>query len=354
MRILNVAYPFAPTGPDAVGGAEQVLTRLDRALVAAGHESWVLGCEGSRGFGCVKTAFPLPDSIGEPWKEHAYEVYRAQIEGLIDQHEIELVHLHGVDFDRYLPRRETAILATLHLPPSWYPEEIFSNANLWLHCVSQTQQAECPPGARLLSPIPNGVDLPELSARKKRNFALSLGRICPEKGFHLAMDGAREAHIPFALAGDVFPYEAHLAYFEKEIRTRETPACRFIGPIGGARKWRYLQAAKCLLIPSLVAETSSLVAMEALACGTPVIAFARGALPAIVDDRTTGFLVNDVSEMTRAIREVDRISSDACRAAARERFSGAVMTQRYLARYRELITLFSHERPRADREPVCA
>jgi glycosyltransferase involved in cell wall biosynthesis len=354
MRILNVAYPFAPTGPDAVGGAEQVLTRLDEALVAARHDSYVVGCEGSRGFGRVTTAFALPDSIDDAWKEHAYAVYRQTVEGLIDRHQIDLVHLHGVDFYRYLPARAVPILATLHLPPSWYPADIFSNQSVWLHCVSEAQHAACPQGARVLPPIANGVQVPVGGTRRKKNFALSMGRICPEKGFHLGMDAAKRAGVSFALAGDVFPYESHLAYFEKEIRPRECRTCRYVGPIGGARKWRYLQTAKCLLIPSLVEETSSLVAMEALASGTPVIAFARGALPSIVEHGRSGFLVNDVDEMAEAIRHVDEISSEYCRSIACERFSAEAMTTQYLNRYHELIAGFSHECVGAERERVAA
>jgi glycosyltransferase involved in cell wall biosynthesis len=342
LRILNVAYPFAPAGPDAVGGAEQILTRLDRALVSAGHQSWVLGCEGSRGFGKVTVAFSLPDAINESWKENAYELYRAAIEALVDRYDVQLVHLHGVDFYRYRPRRNVPLLATLHLPPSWYPPEIFSNKDIWLHCVSQAQQSVCPPSERLLPPIPNGVDLPAMFGRKKSNFALSLGRICPEKGFHLAMDAAKKAKIPFALAGEVFPYESHLRYFEHEIVPRQDKDRRWIGRIGGARKLRYLQKARCLLVPSLVAETSSLVTMEALACGTPVIAFARGALPSIIEHGKTGLLVNDLSEMAAAIREVGSISSVVCRGVAQERFSAEAMCRRYLTRYEELVR--SHDR----------
>jgi glycosyltransferase involved in cell wall biosynthesis len=345
LRILNVAYPFAPTGPDAVGGAEQVLTRLDRALSLAGHHSYVLACEGSRGFGQVTSAFPLPDVINDEWKERAHEIYRTFIETLIDRYEIQLVHLHGLDFYRYLPRRNVPLLATLHLPPSWYPPQTWTAENIWLHCVSEAQHSVCPPSPRLLSPIPNGVELPELSIRRKANFALSAGRICPEKGFHLAMDAAREAHISFALAGDVFPYEVHLRYFDQEIVSRENKRCRFIGPIGGARKLRYLQKARCLLVPSLVAETSSLVTMEALACGTPVIAFARGALRSIVEHGKTGFLVNDVSQMAAAIHEIDAISPAACRAAAEERFSAQVMCRRYLDRYEKLIASYDRHAP---------
>jgi glycosyltransferase involved in cell wall biosynthesis len=345
MRILNVAYPFARVGPDAVGGAEQVLTRLDRALSLSGHHSYVLACEGSRAFGQVTSAFPLPDVINEEWKDRAYGAYRTLIETLIDQQQIQLVHLHGLDFHRYVPRRDLPILATLHLPPSWYPPQTFAEQNIWLHCVSEAQHNVCPPCPRLLAPIANGVELPAFSIRRKSNFALSLGRICPEKGFHLAMDATKEANIAFALAGDVFPYETHLRYFQQEIVSRENERCRFIGPIGGARKLRYLQKASCVLVPSLVAETSSLVAMEALACGTPVIAFARGALPSILEHGKTGFLVNDVPEMAAAIRDIRSISPAACRAAAEERFSAQVMCRRYLARYEKLIASYDRHAP---------
>lgn len=107
--------------------------------------------------------------------------------------------------------------------------------------------------------------LPARHAR--RNFALCLGRICPEKGFEHALDAARLADIPLLIGGEVFPYPAHRRYFECLIQPRLGPRARFLGPVGWARKRRLLNAARCLLAPSLAAETSSLVAMEAIACG---------------------------------------------------------------------------------------
>ena len=111
---------------------------------------------------------------------------------------------------------------------------------------------------------------------------------------------------------------------------------RYLGPVGFIRKRRLLAAARCLLVPSLVAETSSLVAMEAAACGTPVIAFRSGALPEVVEDGRTGFLVDDVDGMAEAIRRVDRIDPAACREAARRRFSNRRMAAAYLDRYQML------------------
>ena len=100
-----------------------------------------------------------------------------------------IVHLHGVDFHDYIPP-EAPTLATLHLPLDWYPGWIFDpHSNLWLHCVSEAQHAARPAGARLLDPIPNGVSPRLLETRvRKRDHAMVLCRICPERGIHLALE----------------------------------------------------------------------------------------------------------------------------------------------------------------------
>ena len=142
--------------------------------------------------------------------------------------------------------------------------------------------------------------------------------------------------MPLLLAGQTFPYDAHESYFAREIAPRLDRARRFIGPIGLVRKRRLLSAARCLLLPSLAPETSSLVAMEALACGTPVIALPSGALPEIVEHGRTGFIVSDEQEMAEAIPAAARIEPEVCRAAARERFSLVRTVERYFALYRQL------------------
>jgi glycosyltransferase involved in cell wall biosynthesis len=138
------------------------------------------------------------------------------------------------------------------------------------------------------------------------------------------------------LAGQVFPYREHEQYFREEILPRLGSRHRFLGPVGFERKRRLLAAAKCVVIPSLAPETSSLVAMEALACGTPVVAFRTGALPEIVDDRETGFIVSTESEMADALAKVHLLDSDLCRRRVQERFSAARMLARYMTLYREI------------------
>jgi glycosyltransferase involved in cell wall biosynthesis len=339
LTILSVAYPLAPVGPDAVGGAEQVVTQLDFALAAAGHRSLVVAQEGSRTAG---TLLPTPVRTGaldQTAKERAWMSHREAIATALERWPVDLVHLHGIDFIEYLPAPGVPALVTLHLPPSWYPPEAFHprRPDTWLHCVGRAQHDACPKNPNLLPPIDNGVPIDALTARHaKRAFALVLGRICPEKGIHLAIEAAKASDTALIVAGEVFPYETHERYFEDEVRPRLDARRRFVGPIGFSRKRRLLTAARCLLVSSTAPETSSLVAREALACGTPVVGFRNGALPEVIEHGRTGFLVDSVDEMAEAMRLAQNLESELCRIVARERFSQDAMIRSYLDLYARL------------------
>jgi glycosyltransferase involved in cell wall biosynthesis len=153
------------------------------------------------------------------------------------------------------------------------------------------------------------------------------------------LDAAHEADMPLLIGGQVYPYEAHQRYFDEEILPRLDQRRRFLGPLGFAKKRRLLNGARCLLIPSLAQETSSLVAMEALAAGTPVVAFPNGALADIIEHGRTGFLVEDVPGMAHAMREVKAIDSVLCHSIAEGKYSHAAMVDRYFDAYHRLARL---------------
>lgn len=339
LTVLSVAYPFAAVGPDSAGGAEQVLAQLDRALVAAGHRSLVIAREDSRIAGTL-VSVPRSDGVIEASvRRSAWRAHRAAIGAALARWPVDLVHMHGIDFDRYLPPPGRPVLATLHLPPSWYPAEALrpTRPGTWLQCVSENQQRACPADLNLVGPIENGVDVESFAGRHaRRRFALFLGRICPEKGVHIAIEAAKRANVTLLVAGELFPYSEHQSYFAEEVVPRLDAERRFIGPVGLVRKRRLLAAARCVLIPALAPETSSLVAREALAAGTAVIAFPSGALAETVEHGRTGFLVGNAEEMAAAIQVAPAISPAECRQAARDRFPMARMIERYFGTYAAL------------------
>lgn len=340
LHVLSVAYPLAPVGPDAVGGAEQVLTMLEARLPARGHRSTVIACEGSS---CMGRLVPIPcpcGAIGLRQRHEARAATRAAIAGVIRSDPPDLIHCHGLDFSSYLPPPGIPALVTLHLPPAWHPDQVWQldRPRTRLVCVSQAQRHACPAARLPIEVVENGVPVGKLAAKHaRRRFVLSLGRICPEKGQHRAIAAARQAGVPLLIGGSVFAYPEHRAYFDQHVQPHLGAACRFLGPLGFGRKRRLLSAARGLLLPTTAPETSSLVTMEAFACGTPVIAFRSGALPDLIEHGRTGFLVDDEDEMAARIADLDRIDPAACRAVARARFDAERMTDRYLELYAALV-----------------
>lgn len=355
LTVLNVSYPLAPVSSGAAGGAEQVLAMLDKALVAAGHRSLVIAPAGSK---CHGLLLPVPVSgflLDEKAKNAARLHHLEAIHLALRRFTVDVIHFHGLDFPAYFPECNVPIVVTLHLPLDWYAGEVFQRRwpNTYFVCVSDAQALTRSPNANIGAVISNGVPLQQFEpTHKKGKYAVCIGRICPEKGFHLALEACDACGLPLFIAGKVFPYPEHISYFENEIRPRLHAPHRFLDTVGGHHKRQLLAGSACVIIPSLVEETSSLVAMEALACGTPVVAFRRGALPEVITHNHTGILVDDCSELPSAIRAARELDRTACRREAELRFCVTRMTEQYLSLYRRIARRYKSSRNAKQQSPL--
>lgn len=340
--ILSVAFPLTAVSPDSSGGAEQILSEIDHALVCRGHRSLVVACPGSRVAGTLIPTTSMSGLISEQHWAATHVAIRNAMAYALNRYQVDIVHMHGLYFADDLPEQNVPVLVTLHLPLSWYKcgSLQLNRPNIYYHCVSRSQRESAPANLAFLPEIENGVrtELLRPPARlRKKDFVLSLGRICPEKGFHLALRAAKHANVGMVLAGQVFPFIEHQRYFVEQIIPELDLRRRYIGAIGFNRKRRLMCAARCVLVPSLVPETSSLVAREALSCGTPVVAFENGALPDVVCHGKTGFIVRSPEELPDAIQACSSLDPAECRNTAVQRFTAEEMVNQYIASYQRIL-----------------
>jgi hypothetical protein len=172
--VLNVAYPFAPVGPDVTGDAEKAVALLDAALARAGHESIVMACEGSVTQG-ILLATPRPSARPDEIEQRRIqEQYRFTLGTFLKKWPIDLIHMHGADFYEYLPPPGVPVLVTLHLPVDQYPERIFrlNRPQTFLHCASMSQRCACPPCANLLPEIEDVAALEPQDAAVGKYFSI--------------------------------------------------------------------------------------------------------------------------------------------------------------------------------------
>ena len=346
MRVLYVAYPLLTVSEESAGGAEQVLWTLEREMAARGIATSVAASDGSRVSGeLLATGMPcsLPDDFERRNREHQERIVELVRDRARGEHfGFDLVHDMSGSFWTRAREIDKPLLGTLHLPRHFYSSVLFAEhaPGVSFNCVSRSQ-------ARSFSDIaieavaPNGIALDLFSppiGRPARTGLLWLGRICEEKAPHLAIEIASCTGMPITVAGQVYPFSYHRQYFDREIAPRiKTPGISFVNSPSATEKRRLLSQAQAVLITSQVDETSSLVAMEAAASGTPVIAFHRGALPEIVQQGVTGWLVGGVEEAADAVSRIGEIDSAACVSHARLHFSAAAMADRYTSLYRRIL-----------------
>jgi glycosyltransferase involved in cell wall biosynthesis len=201
--------------------------------------------------------------------------------------------------------------------------------------------------------IHHGLDVDSFPLGEGRGgYVLFLGRMSPDKGAHRAIAVARAAGRPIVLAAKMWE-PAEDRYFTKVVEPLLAEDAVYIGDVGGQHKLELLGAAEALVNPIRWPEPFGLVMIEALACGTPVLAFPEGAAPEIVDHRRTGFLCSDEEDMASMVDRARGLDRRECRNAVATRFSTARMVEDHLALYRRLRARRAAATP-ADPTPMAA
>ncbi len=208
---------------------------------------------------------------------------------------------------------------------------------LYFNTVSDYQCRQAPELA-FAGRVYNAID-PSLYplARGRREYLVEISRICREKGQHVAIGLARLTGLPLKLAGKVENTPAGRRYFAEEIKPQLGGLIEYVGEVNLGQKVDLLAHARAFVFPVDWDEPFGLVTIEALACGTPVIATPQGALPEIVRDGIEGFLVNDLDGMVQALERIDQIDPVRCRRRVEEAFSPGVMTNGYQALYQRVL-----------------
>lgn len=338
MKIAQVSPLYESVPPRLYGGTERVVSYLTEALVQAGH-SVALFASGDS-ITSAELIAPCQRALRLDAKctdEIAYHMI------MVDQvfrraSEFDLIHFH-IDYLHFplsirerLPQVTTlhGRLDLPHLPPIYrqFP-------GMPVVSISNAQRAPLP-FASWQATVYHGLPVNLHRATETPGSYLAfVGRVSPEKRVDLAIEIAKRSGMPLRIAAKVDG--ADREYFTGQIKPLlDHPLIEYVGEIGEAEKSRFLGGARALLFPIDWPEPFGLAMIEAMACGTPVIAFRRGSVPEVIDHGVTGLIVQNVDEAARAVGQIEQLSRRRCREVFEERFSAPRMAQDYLAVYRRL------------------
>lgn len=341
MRIAQVAPLTEAVPPRLYGGTERVVHWLTEELVALGHDVTLFASGDSHTSARLDAAWPkalrLDGAVRDPNALHMVMLERVRRK--CDNDEFDFLHFH-LDYYPFslFSRQPIPFLTTLHgrldLPEH---QPVFATfSSIPVISISNSQRRPVPQ-ARWLRTIHHGLPEQLLTPRPVTpSYLAVLGRIAPEKGVDHAINIAIRCGIPLKIAAKVD--RADEEYYEERIRPMmDHPLVEYIGEISDHEKSEFLSGAIGLLVPIDWPEPFGLVMIEAMACGTPVIAFNRGSVVEIVEDGKTGFIVEDDISAVAAVDRLATLNRAAVRKEFEKRFTARRMALDYLETYRSLM-----------------
>ncbi|MEW6352804.1 MAG: glycosyltransferase family 4 protein [Pseudomonadota bacterium] len=336
MRIALISTPCVSCPPKTYGGTELIIHQLAEDLVERGHRVVIYATGDSRTRAelryCYEQALWPPSPLTElQHVAHAYGdiLRRAESFDIIHTHSV-----HALILSKFIG--DAPVVHTVHHHREDELSHIYSrHRDAHYIFISERQRSlETPlPRARV---IHHGLQPQHYPfVEHSQNYVAFLGRLSACKGPATAIDVARRAGVRLRIAGDVHG-EDH-AFYEKHLVPRLTqPGVEYLGPVNHAQKVDLLGNARAVLFPIDWEEPFGLVMIEAMLCGTPVVAFARGSVPEIVDEGITGYKVHNADEMLARLDAAARLDRARVRRHAVQRFSAVRMTDEHLAYYRTL------------------
>ena len=341
LRVAMLAPPWIPVPPPGYGGIEEVVRLLCEGLVAAGHRVTLFAAPESRSAADVQPLLSSshPDEIERSqWEsDHVGRAFDAVDRAELAGDPYDVVHDHtGFTALAMANRLRTPVLHTIHGPFEPSTGEFYAahGHKAGLVAISRSQRGGAPEELRAgIEVVPNPIAVDEWPFQPDAGpGVLWIGRMAEIKGPHRAIRAARAAGVPISVAGPVQPGQAE--FWTREVEPLlEQDGVRYVGEAGGEDKKALYCDACALLMPIRWSEPFGLVMVEAMVCGTPVIAFPEGAAPEIVIDGENGFLVEDEEAMVEAIGRLDEIDRERCRASVAERFDVPRVVERYAGLY---------------------
>jgi len=338
VKIAQIAPLVESVPPQLYGGTERVVSWLTEELVRQGHDVTLFASGDSQTKAELAAVVPRGLRLDGIHNSLPYNIIMLdQVAERMD--EFDVIHFH-IDFFHYPIFRNMAhkTLTTLHgrqdLPE--LPDIYRAFPHMPLVSISNHQRLPVPP-VNWRGTVYHG--LPEAQYREGKGeggYLAFLGRICADKGPVEAIEIARRAGMKLKMAAKVDPVDQ--AYFDEVVKPliEKSTHVEFIGEINDSQKQEFLGNAKALLFPISWPEPFGLVMIEALACGTPVVAFKCGSVPEIMEEGLTGFVVEDVAGAAAAVGRLDTLYRPTIRARFEERFSARAMARDYLKIYGQL------------------
>ena len=340
MRIAQVAPLIESVPPAGYGGTERVVSYLTEELVRQGHDVTLFASgdsvTGARLIAAAPRALRLAgDVIVDPIAHQIVELER--VAALAD--EFDVIHWH-LDYFHFPLSRRMGVpqLTTLHgrLDIADVQDLYSEFTDMPVVSISNDQRAPLPQ-ALWAATIHHGLPLDEFQPSYDPGTYLAfLGRVSPEKRADRAVEVARRAGMPLRIGAKVDP--ADQQYFEENIEPLLAPEhVEWVGVVAGTDKADLLRNAAALVFPIDWAEPFGLVMIEAMACGTPVIAYGSGSVPEVIDDGVSGFIVDSIEGSVEAVRRLDELDRHTVRRTFEERFTAERMTRDYVRVYEQLI-----------------